>query len=64
MPDETQPDFLQQASGERTGLLAEVVAFLRHNKKWWLAPIVISVLLLGLFVVLGGSASPFLYAFF
>ncbi len=35
-------DFEAQISGERTGLAREFYDFLRENKKWWLAPIVIS----------------------
>ena len=41
------------------------VGFLKANKKWWLAPIIISILLLGLLVVLGGTAAaPFIYTLF
>ena len=39
--------------------------FLSQNKKWWLAPIVVSVLLLGALVLLGGTAAaPFIYTLF
>ena len=35
------------------------------NKKWWLAPIVLAVLLIGALVVLSGSAAaPFIYTLF
>jgi hypothetical protein len=38
----------------------ELVGFLRENKKWWIAPIALSILLLGVLVVLGGTAAaPF-----
>ena len=59
-------DFATQASeGETPGLAREVFDFLRDNKKWWLAPILISVLGLGLLVLLGGSAAaPFIYTLF
>jgi hypothetical protein len=58
-------DFLTQASGKQAGLVSEFVGFLRANKKWWLAPIIISILLLGLLVVLGGTAAaPFIYTLF
>ena len=40
-------DFEAQAAGERTGIVREFVDFLGENKKWWLAPIIISILLLG-----------------
>ena len=46
-------------------LVTEFWDFLKHNKKWWLAPIVISILGLGLLVLLGGSAAaPFIYTLF
>jgi hypothetical protein len=53
------------ARAPRPGLLRELYAFLREHRKWWLAPIVVSVLLLGLLVLLGGGAAqPFIYTLF
>ncbi len=43
----------------------EIWAFLRIRKKFWLAPIILSLMLLGLLMMAGGSAgvlSPFIYA--
>lgn len=58
-------EFLSQASGKQSGLASEFIGFLKANKKWWLAPIIISILLLGLLVVLGGTAAaPFIYTLF
>jgi len=45
--------------------LKELWAFLRVRKKFWLAPIIIALFLLGLLMMLSGNAtvlSPFLYA--
>lgn len=69
MPNHEDPnhddEFLKQASGKQTGLVSELIGFLMANKKWWLAPILISILLLGLLVVLGGTAAaPFIYTLF
>ena len=65
MPDEQNKDFAAQASEKRVGLTREFLDFLRDNKKWWLTPIILSVLLLGALVVLGGSAAaPFIYTLF
>jgi hypothetical protein len=67
MADQTQnDDFAAQArSEERGGLVSEFTSFLKENKKWWLAPIIFSILGLGLLVVLGGSAAaPFIYTLF
>lgn len=47
------------------GLLAEVWAFLRENKKYWLLPIVIVFSLFGILLALAGTgAAPFIYALF
>ncbi len=46
-------------------LLGELWLFLRDNKKWWLLPILIVLLLFGLLVVLSGTgAAPFIYTMF
>jgi hypothetical protein len=58
-------DFAAQAEGDRTGLASEFVDFLKENKKWWLAPIIVSILGLGVLVMLGGTAAaPFIYTLF
>jgi hypothetical protein len=58
-------DFGELASGKRIGLLAEFWDFLKYNKKWWLLPILITILGLGLLVLLSGSAAaPFIYTLF
>ncbi|MEE9128150.1 MAG: DUF5989 family protein [Planctomycetota bacterium] len=58
-------DFERDAAGRRVGLISEFWSFLKHNKKWWLLPIVIVMFLLGLLVVLGGTAgAPFIYTLF
>ena len=58
-------DFIKQAEGQQQGLVSEFWDFLKDNKKWWLAPIVIAILGLGLLVLLGGTAAaPFIYTLF
>lgn len=44
----------------------EVGGFLRARKKYWLAPIMILLAVLGLLIVLGESSAlgPFIYPFF
>jgi len=69
-PTETQSaeqsqDFAAQAEEKPPGLIAEFVDFLLHNKKWWLTPIILVLLILGLIIFLGGSvAAPFIYPMF
>jgi hypothetical protein len=58
-------DILSQASQPRSSLVGEVFAFLSQTKKWWLAPIVVCLLGMGLLVFLGGTAAaPFIYTLF
>jgi hypothetical protein len=46
-------------------MVGEMVSFLLHNKKWWLLPTIVVLLLVGLFVVLGATgAAPFIYTIF
>jgi hypothetical protein len=47
-------------------LLADLWGFMRRRKKFWLAPIIIVMVLLGALIVLGqGSAiAPFIYTIF
>lgn len=48
-----------------TNIVMEFWEFLCENKKFWLIPILIILLLLGLLIFLGGtSASPFVYTLF
>ena len=43
----------------------ELVMFIKHNKKWYLIPIVISILLLGVLIALGSTgAAHFIYTLF
>lgn len=58
-------DFAQQAQQARPGVVREFVDFLRHNKKWWLAPILVVLLVVGVLIILGSTAAaPFIYTLF
>lgn len=65
--NENQPDsnFEQQAQQQAPGFFQEFWEFLRYNKKWWLTPIILVLLMVGLLVVMSGSAAaPFIYTLF
>ncbi len=65
MADQKKDDFSAQAKERRSSLVGEFTDFLKENKKWWLLPIIVSVLGLGVLVMLGGSAAaPFIYTLF
>ena len=47
-------------------LLGEFWAFMRMGKKWWLGPLLVILILMGLLIVLteGSALAPFIYALF
>ena len=46
--------------------LRDLWLFLKERKKWWLAPLIILIVLIALFIVLGGATAlaPFIYSLF
>ena len=46
--------------------IKDLVLFLKERKAYWLAPIIIVLLLLGILVVFGGGSAiaPFIYTLF
>ncbi len=58
-------DLASQAEQKPVGLIREFWDFLKHNKKWWLTPIILVLLLFGVLLILGGTAAaPFIYTLF
>ncbi|ACB73815.1 DUF5989 family protein [Opitutus terrae] len=43
---------------------AELFAFARERKAWWIVPIVVLLLLIGLVIVSVSTISPFIYSLF
>ena len=63
--DQSKIEFEKVGENLEVGFLAEIVGFLKTNKRWWLTPIVLCLLLLGLLLILGGTgAAPFIYTLF
>lgn len=50
----------------KISIVKEFWTFLRVRKKWWLAPIVVLLVTLGLILVLteGSALAPFIYSLF
>ena len=50
----------------KLSVLPEIWHFLRVRKKWWLAPILVFMLLLGTLLVFaeGSAIAPFIYTLF
>lgn len=52
---------------ENPGLVSEFFQFLKHNRKWWLAPLLLALLAIGGLLVLAGknaAIAPFIYTLF
>lgn len=65
MNDERKRRFESAATQRDSGLAVEYLRFLSRNKKYWLIPIVVVLLLIGTLVMLGGSvAGAFIYTLF
>jgi hypothetical protein len=57
--------FQQKAAGKQPGIATQFLDFALHNKKWWLVPILVLLLLASVLIVLGGSGvAPFIYSIF
>jgi hypothetical protein len=65
-----EPSATLSAFGDHAAIMWQVfkefLLFLRQEKKWWLIPFVVVLLLLGIFLVFSASSplAPFLYPFF
>jgi hypothetical protein len=61
------PDDFQKLASRRSNsiLLVELWQFLRQTKKWWLFPVVVTLLMLGLLIWMSSTAAaPFIYTLF
>ena len=63
---EENNDFNLDKKIKNHSLLVEVWNFLKERKAWWLTPIIIVLLLVGVLIIASQSSavSPFIYAFF
>lgn len=50
----------------KLSILSELWDFLKVRKKWWLVPIVLFLLMIGLVLILaeGSAVAPFIYTLF
>ena len=57
---------MARSSSGKMAIFGELWAFMKVRKKWWLGPIVIFLLLLGVLIVFteGSALAPFIYALF
>lgn len=63
--DKPAEDFAKAASEQKSGLMGELWSLVRQSGKWWLIPIIVVLLIIGLIVFLGSTAAaPFIYQLF
>lgn len=64
--EQADPNAFEDASqGDQMSLVAEFIEFLKYNKKYWMIPLLLSLLGLGALILAGGSAAaPFIYTLF
>ena len=51
---------------KRLAIVREFFEFLRERKKWWIAPILVVLVLLGALLIFAGGSTlaPFIYSLF
>jgi hypothetical protein len=65
MSKEKQTEFESAGHEKNAGVVGEFLAMLKENKKFWLLPIVIALMAVGVIVILGTTAAgPFIYTLF
>lgn len=47
-------------------ILGELLVFIRIEKKWWLAPLIFIIVIMGILIILtaGSALAPFIYTLF
>ncbi len=57
--------FTRAADARQQGFVVEFGQFLLHNKKWWLLPILLVLLAIGILAALSATPlAPFIYTLF
>jgi hypothetical protein len=65
MKEEKRSAFEASGQEKESSLVGEFLAMLKENKKYWLIPILVILLLFGVLIILGSTAAaPFIYTLF
>jgi len=67
MNDPKQNEFERAAAAQgRGGILRDLWGFMKTNKKWWLLPLLLTLLVFGVLIFLSSSSglAPFIYTLF
>ena len=54
------------SAGRKVGIMQELMVFLWERKLWWMAPMVLTLLLFGMLILFAESSAvaPFIYTLF
>ena len=64
-PAEPKSEFERAGRDKQLTIVQEFLYFLKENKKWWLAPVVVALAVVGVLAVLASTgAAPFIYTLF
>lgn len=65
MENDKRTEFEKSGEKKDIGLFGEFVGMMKQNKKYWLIPLIIILVLFGVLIILGSSAAaPFIYTLF
>jgi hypothetical protein len=63
--EDGQENFRKLSRRRNDSIVGELWRFMKQNKKFWLLPILITIAIVGVLIVLAGSAAaPFIYPLF
>ena len=54
-PGKAVSKFEAASKGQSSSLVGDTIGFLKHNKKWWLLPILTTLMLISVLLLLSGS---------
>ena len=58
-------EFVSKSELPRTSFLSDILYFLRHNRTWWMLPLILLLVGFGALLLLASSgAAPFIYTLF
>jgi hypothetical protein len=66
MSEQKRSEFEQAASEQQSGgFVRELWGFMKENKKWWLLPLIVTLLIFAALIFLSGTGiAPFIYTLF
>ena len=64
-PEKADNEFLEEASRQRSSFLSDYLYLLRTNRKWWMLPLIVLLLVLGGLVLFSSTGvAPLIYTLF